>query len=436
MKKLGKRGKIGVIGGAVLVGIILTALVMGPVKVAEVYEQMGIRVYKYLGYEFAPQHVRQLVTEDMSRSRVIMWDTKDLVEDPVVELKRVSGENEQIIQVDAVSERFVEGESVRYLYKATLNNLVPNTEYVFRVGSGLYLSSWYKLKTGDDKSVKAIIFPDSSSQTYIKWRDLAQGAFARNPDAAFFANLGNLVNNGASIAEWTSWLNGAGSLLHNVPFAPLDGSVGILDTDWHKQPQEVFNHLFSWPHQGNGIMRAPFYSFDYGDVHFVVIDTQLEEMPGNVRELAKQRQLAWLKEDLQQTLKKWKVVLMYRDSLSYVNQAGDTLNGSFSETGKIFMPYFDEGKVDLVLSGQLQVYRRRGHIEGFERSQKGPFYIVAGKAGDMNVSENWGPHVFDEYSLPANSEQNYLVLNQSGNELRISAYFMNGEKFDQIVLAK
>lgn len=435
MKQVGKRGKIGgIIGALIVLGIILLAY-MGPAGVANTLETLGIRAHKYLGYEFTPQHVRQMVTEDMNHSRIIMWDTKDLVENPVVEFKRASDESGEIMQIDAVSERFTDGEETRYLYKVTLNNLVPNTEYEYRVGKGMYSSPWYRLKTGDDKEVKALIFGDSKSFVYGKWLDLAQGAFRRHPDVDFFANLGNLVDNGSSKVEWTAWLNGASPLLENIPFVPIMGTHEFYGDNKKEQLPEAFFHLFAWPHRDNGIMRAPFYSFDYGDVNFVIIDTQIDQWPDKYKEIAKERQLAWLKSDLAHTIKKWKVVLMHRDALAYAEANAVSLNTSFSDMGKTFMSYFDEGQVDLVLSGQLQTYRRRGHIKGFERSQVGPYYISVGKAGDSD-NENLGPHVLDEYSLQSDSALNYLVITQVDNELRVSAYYTDGEKFDQIVLTK
>lgn len=244
------------------------------------------------------------------------------------------------------------------------------------------------------------------------------------------------MDNGEAYDQWMAWFDGAEPLLKSIPLAPMTGSQEYISLDAHKQAAHMFNHLFAWPNQQSDIVRAPFYSFDYGDIHFVVLDTQFEALPTTQQSLVKEGQAQWLKEDLHSTKKKWKVVFMHHDSLAYTSEALGQVSENFSSVGRLFMPIFEEGEVDLVLSGHLETYRRRGHIKEFKRSETGPYYIVSGKAGDWQGGESWGPHRLDEYVLPNNKEPNYLVVTEQGNTLLISAYFMNGTQFDAVRLNK
>lgn len=57
-------------------------------------------------------------------------------------------------------------------------------------------SDWHSLKTAGASTFKCLIFPDSQSSDYSDWENLAQTAATLNPDAAFFINMGDIVDNG------------------------------------------------------------------------------------------------------------------------------------------------------------------------------------------------------------------------------------------------
>mgnify|MGYP002229734706 FL=1 len=64
--------------------------------------------------------------------------------------------------------------------------------------------------------------------------------------------------------------------------------------------------MFKLPTNGNDKYQNQYYSFDYGDVHFTVINTQDDEMAEFEPDLLNE-QIKWLENDLATTDKKWKL---------------------------------------------------------------------------------------------------------------------------------
>ena len=140
-------------------------------------------------------------------------------------------------------------------------------------------------------------------------------------------------------------------------------------------------------------------------------------MNESYRDEVRAEQMAWLEKDLAATTKKWKVVLMHRDTFSYPNTKVARMTAGFSDMGELFMPVFEKYDVDMVLSAHYHMYRRRGHVENFQRSEKGPYYIITGVAGDVKYAEIWKDHPLDEYVSPYLDGDNYLVLHKDNNSL-------------------
>lgn len=176
MKQIYKLGRTGLILGVIaIVGLLLVIVLTNMKSLAQNGVQWSVQLHRYMGYEFSPHHVRQLVTEDMAHSRVIMWDTQDFVVNSSLELRKVGDEAASIRRYAAISECSTHDNKTQHLYKVVLHDLEPNTSYQYRVGEGLYVSEWYPLQTGPGQDVQFLVFPDSRSHNYTTWHNVAQG---------------------------------------------------------------------------------------------------------------------------------------------------------------------------------------------------------------------------------------------------------------------
>lgn len=380
--------------------------------------------------------LRQVITTDSSTSRTIMWQS-DMEEPEAVVEFRIKG-TEDAYALKATNEEFKDDKSTTYIHSATLTELKPGTTYEYRVGSGDKRTDWHELTTAAGNTFKAIIFPDSQSSDYSVWKDTAQPAWKANADAQFFVNMGDLVDNGEDHNQWNAWFDIVDTIgmADRIPVVPLMGNHETYDQNWKVRMPIAYLHMFSLPKVTPEKYQNQYYSFDYGDVHFVVLNTQMTEME-QFQPTMLADEIAWFKEDMAKTTKKWKVVLMHKDVLQYAFQSRpQPREEGISDEGKAFMPLFDQYNVDVVLTAHLHTYRNRGHIRNFVRDSSGPLYIITGVAGNVRYPGLWKQHGLDETVAPQPESDNYMTMEASENTLKFSSFLPNGEELDSASVSK
>jgi hypothetical protein len=120
---------------------------------------------------------------------------------------------------------------------------------------------------------------------------------------------------------------------------------------------------FCEPHEGfpnPQVKGVSYYSFDYKDVHFVALDTEL-------RVSRDDKQTRWLAEDLAQARGKHIVVFSHRAIFGLAGR-------NYVQGGRVFWhPLFVKHKVRAVFSAARHLYHRTG--------QDGVAYVVTGGGG-------------------------------------------------------
>lgn len=379
--------------------------------------------------------LRQIITANSSNSRTFIWQS-DLSQPEAFLEYRLKGNN-ALQKLSASNEEFSDNKQTSYLHKITLNNLTPASSYEYRIGWQNKRSPWYQFQTPavSPANFKALIFPDSQSSDYATWQTVAQAAWKNNPNADFFINLGDLVDNGEDQSQWRAWFNGLQGIINNIPLSPVLGNHETYDLNWKTRMPLAYLKLFSLPTNNNPLYQNQYYAYDYGDVHFVVLNTQLEEMSKLQPEMLA-TQLAWLRQNLATTKQKWKIVLMHKDPLQYAIKNRANRQAGFSNIGNIFMPIFDEFGVDVVFSAHLHTYRRRLPLKNFQPDKTGSLYILTGVAGNVRYPDFWENHPLDDFIAPQPESNNYLTLERQENKLIIRAFLPSGTALDQVILAK
>ena len=378
-------------------------------------------------------YLRQIVAQDNAAARTIMWQSPASLVAPAVELTR--GEAAETQRFPAEEEAFTEDGVTVYLYTAQVTGLERGARYRYRVAAGEERGGWTLLQADDGGAFRALIFPDSQSSDYAGWRELAQMARQRNPDARFFINMGDLVDNGEDHTQWNAWLDGVEGIIDTIPIAPLMGNHETYDKQWQVREPVAYLREFALPGNGSKEYDRRYYSFDYGPVHFLVLDTQQGEEQERHPHIT-EAQEAWFRSDVQRTRQPWKVVLMHKDPLQYRIHGRPERGEGFSEEGKLWMPLFDAAGIDLVLSAHLHTYRNRGHIKGFERSAEGPLYVLTGVAGDVRYPGLWVDHAVDEVVAPQPETDNYLTLDADEDMLIVRCFLPDGTQIDEAAVKK
>ena len=375
-------------------------------------------------------NIRQVITADSTTSRTFMWQSDYAEENPVVEYRQ-AGDDDSLMQLPASSDAFSDDGVTTYIHTAAVSDLKPGTAYEYRVGAGDKRSDWQSFHTAQGHDFKALIFPDSQSSDYSVWAATAQPAWQRNQDAQFFINMGDLVDNGQDHYQWNAWFDVVGDMIARIPVVPLLGNHETYDKDWKVRMPEAYLHLFALPRIDREKYQNQFYSFDYGDVHFVVLNTQSQEL-ADFEPSLDEDEVAWFKEDMAKTTKKWKIVLMHKDPLQYgfANRPQPREEG-FSPEGRLWMPLFDQYGVDAVLSAHLHTYRDRGHIRNFQRDESGPLYLITGVAGNVQYPGLWKQHSLDKYVAPQPETDNYMTLEATDDSLTFRSFLPDGQLLEE-----
>ena len=367
-------------------------------------------------------HVRQLVAADNKTARTIMWEAK--VKQPYTLEYRLQG-SKDIKAVQATDSSFTDKDSF-IQYTARLSGLVPGSAYEYRISTAQNKGRWHKLQTESGAGFTALIFPDSQSANYSGWQQLAREAYKRHPQSAFYVNMGDLVDNGQDASQWRTWFNSVSVFGDAVPLAPVIGNHEAYNLEWKECLPASYTHQF--------------YSFDYGSVHFVVLDTNFPEMQKFQPDLLAD-ELQWLETDLAASKAPWKVALMHRDIFLYgfgPESGRAQTKTHFLDFSYQLMPVFEKYKVDAVLTAHLHTYRRRVPLQNFAPAPQGSgiTYILTGVAGDVRYPKLWGNFAWDAATAPKPETANYMTLKADEKSLEFKAFLPDGKQFDEVKLTK
>ena len=219
------------------------------------------------------------------------------------------------------------------------------------------------------------------------------------------------------------------------PLAPVMGNHECYGLDWKFCLPRRYLASFSLPPNNSAKFQGCFYAFDYGPVHFIVLNTQELELHELLPGLL-ERQLHWLKQGTNKNHLPWQVVLMHKDIIAYDEyQLGTKQTGGISDIGHAFMNTFDNLGIDLVLTGHMHTYRNRGHIKDLQPAADGPVYILSGPAGNAQYNVP-ADKTYDRSAIYQPTPPNYLTLTATDKGLTVTGYTTGGEHIETTTLTK
>lgn len=312
------------------------------------------------------------------------------------------------------------------IHSVNLTRLKPGTCYYYRVGYGNIWTDWYEFTTAPKSSsaFTFFIFGDSQSVDYSTWGATLHQAFQGNSKAAFFINTGNLVAVGQDFMQWNAWLEAAKGVIDTIPAMPVLGKHETYTKDKKISQPILYQTLFKLPSNGPEHLKGKAYSFDYGEVHFVMLDSQMNEECCSFSDVLRQEK-AWLERDLQNTNKKWKVAIFHQPI--YSNQA----NAIDDDSKNAFVPIFDTYHVDIAFSGHEQVYARTYPLYNNEKvdgASQGTIYVTAGKSG-TKAYQSSKAKPWDEVYNPLD-EPIYLTVEVKHSSMEVKVFTGQGSVID------
>jgi acid phosphatase type 7 len=345
--------------------------------------------------------VRQPYLQQASdRSVILVWATRE----SGAATARVNGRT-----FNAVSTLFSKARTKLtydyYQHEATVTGLSPATSYPYELRvNGTVAASGSSVRTAPGNgSIRFIAFGDSGIGSTAQ-RNLASRMNADTFDLAI--HLGDIVygssstSGPASYGGYQSWFFDIyRDWLKRKPFFP---SMGNHDSRSDNNNGQAYLDLFVLPDDA-GASAYPdhaerYYSFDYGPVHFVALDTEFAFQDPSRR----QTQLAWLRADLSSTSKLWKIAFWHRPPYSAKGEHGSDL-----AVRQAFGPVMEQYGVQLALTAHEHLYERTvPWRESTSSARQAVTYVISGGGGARLYPA--GIAAWTAYSV---SKHHYLRVN-------------------------
>ncbi|WP_230128819.1 phosphodiester glycosidase family protein [Bacillus sp. CECT 9360] len=320
--------------------------------------------------------------------------TKSIVEvSETVDFQKTGFSGKNIKRINGKNHEYAFDAGEVQVHSASLTGLKPATAYTYRVGDGT-ATGWSEAAafTTAKKSNEPFNFilmgdtqapPNQTENGFGVFTEVFNKAKQDYQDASFMVHVGDMIDDGNLYSHWNAFFESMKDpkLAASTPIVPTVGNHENIGTG-----VETFKHLFNTPKNGPEQFEGTVYSFDHGNAHFAVLNTETTK-EGLIE------QAEWLKRGMAKTNKKWKIVVYHR-SPYYSNPAGG------SETVKEVWPkVFDELNIDLALSGHDHSYVRTFPLKNGKKAETGTTYIIAGSTGKKFYATTPQPYMdvsFDE----------------------------------------
>ena len=285
-----------------------------------------------------------------------------------------------------------------------ITNLVPDTSYYYRIGSDSYISEYNDFKTArtGQRKFKFVAFGDT--RTNHDDHQLVANAIAQvKPD--FYLHSGDFVFLGFSIGEWNTYFQIEREIQKHSPIVPAIGN--------HEWPFTNYLNLFHLP------SPEEWYSLKYGNVYFIVLDTETDLTGSQLDFLQSELSIANTDTDI-----RWIIVMFHQPPYS---AGGD--HDSNQEVRDAWCGLFETFGVDLVFNGHNHFYQRTYPISDV-------IYITSAGGGAPLADPDPGPDwiAYTEKTL------NFCYITVDGNTLHMDAIKPDGKTcgtiFDSLTLIK
>lgn len=306
-----------------------------------------------------------------------------------------------------------------------LTGLVPDTRYYYSVGNSAV--TWAPAKSADQEQHTFVTPPLRGARRPFRFwvvgddgnKSSAQAltisrmkAFVERPGQKWpdlFLHVGDMAYTDGTDSEFT--LNHFGphqTVLRRVPLWPAVGNHEGHSSFASSQSGPYYR-AYELPTQGEagGIasLTESYYSFDWANVHFVVLNSYDESRSTNGT------MAGWLRSDLMATNQEWIVVYFHHPP--YTRGTHSDTETAQREMRENILPILEANGVDLVLAGHSHIYERSRLLNG---ATKTPVVMDGGQFKDRGSGrEDSGTGPYRKfYGLNPNDGTVYVVAGHGG----------------------
>jgi hypothetical protein len=345
-----------------------------------------------------------------------------------------------------------EDEQLTTEHDVRLTDLAPNQKYFYQIGSSLEVLSAPAADQyfvthpipGQRKPTRLWVIGDSGTASAgvfgsHRVRDGYLGYKGTNHTDVWLMLGDNAYGEGWDDEYQVAVFETYPTILRNtILWSTLGNHETYMNPGGHIAYYDIFNLPTGGEAGGVASGTEKYYSFDYANIHFVCLDSELSARTrGSIM-------WNWLQEDLQANTNEWLIAFWH--SPPYTKGSHDSDNG-FDNNGNMiamrtnFVSLLEQYGVDLVLSGHSHIYERSYLLHGhyglsttlqptmikdhgsgrpgdtgpyIKPDSAGAVYIVAGSSGWATFRTGFHPVMFfDELQLGS------LVIDVDGNRMDV-----------------
>jgi acid phosphatase type 7 len=257
--------------------------------------------------------------------------------------------------------------TLRAEHELRLTGLSPNTRYFYSVGtSSATLASgsdyFFDTAPSTEKPTRIWVIGDAGTANANQRavRD-AYYAFTGSRHTDLWLMLGdNAYGDGTDAEYQAAVFNIYGALLRKSIVWPTLGNHDGHTASSSSQTGPYYA-IFTLPRSADagGVASGTeaYYSFDYGNIHLVSLNSY------DVNRATNGAMLTWLRNDLDANTKDWLIAFFHHPPYSKGSHNSDT-EGALIEMREFALPILESHGVDLVLSGHSHAYERSVLLDG------------------------------------------------------------------------
>jgi hypothetical protein len=410
---------------------------------------------------FEPQEIHLSLTGDPTEMKA-MWITMDALSDPVVEYKAADAADDAWAKASAFNFTY---EVPQYwwptftgvIYEATMTSLTPSSEYVYRVKGFDNVNQTERASadfpfaaspvTSPDRPTKVATLADQGTfmllgfavqEKLFQLQDSLEIDFATVVGDLSYAGLSsdlphlNITKEDEFEHVWD---------LYGIQSQPVAATRPWMMTNGNHERfynYSAFRNRYSMPYEKSGGSEDNFwYSYDYGNVHWISISSEHDLDDGSV-------QKEWLRNDLAQAASTerraqvpWIVLALHKPLYCSADGWG---TGFADRLEPLCLQY----GVDLTITGHMHVYERVHPLEQgvptcypqtkhvlkngtlhavdtYQSCNKGPVHVVQGNTGGMQAETfaqpqpAWSAKRFANGVIPPNRTEASLASSSTGS---------------------
>jgi len=348
----------------------------------------------------------------------------------------------------------------------TLTGLTPDTLYYYAFGTGDGIlgggdASHFFVTAplvGSNRPVRVWVLGDSGTANFDAQR--VRGSYytyAGDRHTDLWLMLGdNAYHRGTDAEYQTAVFDFYPDMLRKSVLWPTLGNHDALSASAAAQSGPYFG-IFNLPTMGEagGLPSGTeaYYSFDYANIHFVVLDSS-ETIYANPEPM-----LSWLANDLAATNQTWKIAYFHHSPYSKGSHDSD-IDSLMTRMRTQALPILEAGGVDLVMGGHSHNYERSYLMNGhyglsttldptmivdagdgqptgdgvyrkLEGANQGAVYAVVGCSGGVNLAPLDHPAMSFTAELPGSA-----VLEIEGDQLDFIFLDRTGQQSDHFTINK